>query len=140
MDTTIEINDEKIRTWINDNKKTYMKAFFNPFYNIYDYCLVDVIKCKKIEEYIEPVVYYFVTLFLIKWAGKALKDIMEALLYCEKIAVLKYEQIKMQNVKILEKNEDLTKKLADSDLINGLMIADMENRIRNLEADVIAKE
>ncbi|PKY53550.1 hypothetical protein RhiirA4_499236 [Rhizophagus irregularis] len=147
---------------------TTRRHMIDPFYDIYDYCLVDVVKCKKIEEYIEveekligpvtiskpgkipvrlnkpetkvPAVYYFVSLFLIKWAGKALKDIMEALLYRERIAALKYEQIKMQNAKILEKNEDLTKKLADSDLINGLMIADTENRIRNLEADVIAKE
>ncbi|PKY45855.1 hypothetical protein RhiirA4_460541 [Rhizophagus irregularis] len=145
-----------------------MKAFFDPFYDIYNYYLADVIKCKKIEEYIEleekligpvtiskpgkipvhlnkpdtkvPVVYYFISLFLIKWAGKALVNIIEMVLYRKRVAALKYEQIKMQNEKFLENNEELTKKLADSSLINGLMIADLENRIRNLEADVIAKE
>ncbi|CAB4393771.1 unnamed protein product [Rhizophagus irregularis] len=163
-----EINDKEVTKWVNDNKKTYMKAVFDLFYNIYNYYLEDVTKCKKIEEYIEleekligantvskpgkipvrlnkpetkvPAVYYFVSLFLIKWVGKAIKNIIEAILYVERVVALKYEQIKMQNAEILEKNEELEKKLAESNLINGLMIAELENRIRNLEADVIAKE
>ncbi|CAB4433771.1 unnamed protein product [Rhizophagus irregularis] len=159
MDTTTDINNDEVMTWVNNNKKTYMKAFFDPFYDIYDKYLVDIINCKKIEEYIElektligpnplskpgkvpvrlnkpetkvPAVYYFVSLFLTKWAGEALKYIVETLLYRERVAALKYEQIKMQNAEILKKNVDLTEKLAESNLINGLMVADLENGIRN---------
>ncbi|PKY60966.1 hypothetical protein RhiirA4_485338 [Rhizophagus irregularis] len=85
-------------------------------------------------------VYYFISLFLTKWAGKALLSILDVLLYRERVAALRYEQIKLQNTEILEKYENLTKNIGDSELTNSLMIADLENRIRNLEADVIAKE
>ncbi|CAB4463746.1 hypothetical protein RhiirA1_539918 [Rhizophagus irregularis] len=144
-----------------------MKAFFNPFHDIFDNYLGEVVKCKKIEEYIElekkfiaptisklgkiPIrlnkpetkvtaVYYFLSLFLIKWAGEHIQSIVEALLYREKSAAVKYEQIKMQNAEILDNSEDLKKMMADTSLANGLVIQDLENRIRNLEADVIAKE
>ncbi|CAB4373542.1 unnamed protein product [Rhizophagus irregularis] len=46
----------------------------------------------------------------------------------------------MENKKILEKCGYLEKELADSGLANGLMITELGNRIRNLEADVAAKE
>ncbi|PKK68931.1 hypothetical protein RhiirC2_749316, partial [Rhizophagus irregularis] len=36
--------------------------------------------------------------------------------------------------------EKIVGKSADSDLTNGLVIQDLENKIRNLEADIIAKE
>ncbi|CAB4379887.1 unnamed protein product [Rhizophagus irregularis] len=46
----------------------------------------------------------------------------------------------MQYSEIQQKNEDLEKIVADGALTNGLVIQDLENRIRNLEAEVIAKE
>uniref|UniRef100_U9SFC7 Uncharacterized protein n=1 Tax=Rhizophagus irregularis (strain DAOM 181602 / DAOM 197198 / MUCL 43194) TaxID=747089 RepID=U9SFC7_RHIID len=46
----------------------------------------------------------------------------------------------MQNTEILEKFEDMKKNMADGSLTNGLVIQDLENRIRNLEADVTAKK
>ncbi|PKK59603.1 hypothetical protein RhiirC2_794608 [Rhizophagus irregularis] len=46
----------------------------------------------------------------------------------------------MENKKILELCGYLEKELADSGLANGLMITELGNRIRNLEADVAAKE
>ncbi|PKY54135.1 hypothetical protein RhiirA4_472777 [Rhizophagus irregularis] len=168
MDTTIVINKEEVMTWVNDNKKPYMKAFFDPFHDVFDSYLAEVVKCKKIEEYIAveekligpstvskpgkipirlnkpetkvPAVYYFISLFLIKWAGVHIQSMIEALLHRERTAAVKYEQIKMQNAEVLENYTVLTKKVGDSDLTNSLMIADLENRIRNLEVDVIAKE
>uniref|UniRef100_U9UIJ2 Uncharacterized protein n=1 Tax=Rhizophagus irregularis (strain DAOM 181602 / DAOM 197198 / MUCL 43194) TaxID=747089 RepID=U9UIJ2_RHIID len=72
--------------------------------------------------------------------GEHIQSIVEALLYREKSAAVKYEQIKMQNAEILDNSEDLKKMMADTSLANGLVTQDLENRIRNLEADVIAKE
>ncbi|PKC07101.1 hypothetical protein RhiirA5_500890 [Rhizophagus irregularis] len=46
----------------------------------------------------------------------------------------------MQNTEILEKFEDMKKNMADGSLTNGLVIQDLENRIRNLEANVTAKK
>ncbi|PKB94043.1 hypothetical protein RhiirA5_439695 [Rhizophagus irregularis] len=82
----------------------------------------------------------YVLIFLTKWAGCYVRDLIERLLTNKKEAEMKYEPMKMKNAEILENFENLMKKVADSDLTNGLLIADLENRIRNLEADVIAKE
>uniref|UniRef100_U9UF03 Uncharacterized protein n=1 Tax=Rhizophagus irregularis (strain DAOM 181602 / DAOM 197198 / MUCL 43194) TaxID=747089 RepID=U9UF03_RHIID len=46
----------------------------------------------------------------------------------------------MQNAEILENFEELKKNMAETSLTNGLVIQDLENTIRNLEADVTAKE
>ncbi|EXX66148.1 hypothetical protein RirG_126610 [Rhizophagus irregularis DAOM 197198w] len=141
MDTGIINDDEEVTTWVNNDKKIYMKKFFDQFHDVYDVFLAEVVKCKKIEEYIDleksiilrvgsvskpgkipirlnkpetkvPAVYYFLSLFLIKFAG----------------------------VHVETSLEDLEKGLAESALTNELVIQDLENRIRNLEAEVIAKE
>ncbi|PKY51126.1 hypothetical protein RhiirA4_467976 [Rhizophagus irregularis] len=116
MDTTTEINDEEVTTGcyqVQENRRIYI-----------------------VRRKTNRACHCFETG---KDIRRALKNILEMVLYRERIAALKYEQIKMQSAEILEKNKDLTKKLADSNLINGLMVADLENRIRNLEVDVIAK-
>ncbi|CAG8590036.1 7564_t:CDS:2 [Rhizophagus irregularis] len=155
-------------TWVNDNKKKYIKAFFEYFHDIYDEYLVKIVECKKIEEYTEVerklmgpdplskpgkiptrlnkpttkvlAVYYFISLFLIKRAGQGLNLLLEGIIYRARVAALNYEQIKKENAEILDNFEKLEKRVGDSDLTSGLLIADLENRIRNLEADVIAKE
>ncbi|PKY50064.1 hypothetical protein RhiirA4_529321 [Rhizophagus irregularis] len=65
----------------------------------------------------------------------------------ERVAALNYERIKIENQDIEHKcigmkkeMDDMKKERDDSVLTSGLMITDMENRIRNLEADVMAKE
>uniref|UniRef100_U9SWF9 Uncharacterized protein n=1 Tax=Rhizophagus irregularis (strain DAOM 181602 / DAOM 197198 / MUCL 43194) TaxID=747089 RepID=U9SWF9_RHIID len=152
MDTGIINDDEEVTTWVNNDKKIYMKKFFDQFHDVYDVFLAEVVKCKKIEEYIDleksiilrvgsvskpgkipirlnkpetkvPAVYYFLSLFLIKFAGVHVETSLEVLL--------------RQFQKIIE---DLEKGLAESALTNELVIQDLENRIRNLEAEVIAKE
>ncbi|GBC25571.2 uncharacterized protein OCT59_019995 [Rhizophagus irregularis] len=172
MDTTIIENEEEVSTWVINNKKTCMKAFFNPFYDIFDRFLVEVVKCKKIEEYIDletmiikstsvskpgkipirlnkpetkvPAVYYFLSLFLIKFAGVHVDSVVEFLLRREYTAAVSLKRIETRYSDLQKKFEDLEKKVensADSALINGLVIIqDLENKIRNLEADVIAKE
>ncbi|PKY30011.1 hypothetical protein RhiirB3_446895 [Rhizophagus irregularis] len=171
MDTTIIENEEEVSTWVINNKKACMKAFFNPFYDIFDRILVEVVKCKKIEEYIDlettiikstsvskpgkipirlnkpetkvPAVYYFLSLFLIKFAGVQVDNVVEFLLRREYTAAVSLKRIETQYSDLQKKFEDLAKKVensADSALINGLVIQDLENKIRNLEADVIAKE
>ncbi|CAB4482347.1 unnamed protein product [Rhizophagus irregularis] len=167
MNTAIDTSEEEILTWVNDNKKAFIKDFFGPFHDIFDHYLLEVVNCKKVDEYIEveqkyisttiskpgkipirlnktemkvPAVYYFLALFLIKWAGAHTQCMIETLLYRERTAEVKYEQIKMQNAEILKNFEDLENFTADASLTSGLMIQDLENRIRNLEADVIAKE
>ncbi|CAB4380997.1 unnamed protein product [Rhizophagus irregularis] len=155
IDTTIFDNKEKVTTWVNNNKKTCMKAFFDHFHDIYDEFLTEVVKCKKIKEYIDlermimkstssasklgkipirlnkpetkvPAVYYFLSLFLIKFAGIQVNAIVEFLF-----------RSLQEDFADLEK---FVENSADSDLTNGLVIQDLENKIRNLEADIIAKE
>ncbi|PKK58781.1 hypothetical protein RhiirC2_795774 [Rhizophagus irregularis] len=142
MDTTTDINNDEVMTGyykLQENRRIYrVRKNANRTEPSFETRKVPV-RLNKPETKV-PAVYYFVSLFLTKWAGEALKYIVETLLYRERVAALKYEQIKMQNVEILKKNVDLTEKLAESNLINGLMVADLENGIRNLEADVIAKE
>ncbi|CAB4379602.1 unnamed protein product [Rhizophagus irregularis] len=168
MDTVIIENEEEVTTWVNNNKKTCMKAFFDRFHNIYDEFLNEVVKCKNIDEYIDlektiikctsasrpgkipirlnkpetkvPAVYYFLSLFLIKFVGVHVNNIIRALLRRELTATAKLNRIKTQYSEIQQKNEDLEKIVADGALTNGLVIQDLENRIRNLEAEVIAKE
>uniref|UniRef100_U9TT54 Uncharacterized protein n=1 Tax=Rhizophagus irregularis (strain DAOM 181602 / DAOM 197198 / MUCL 43194) TaxID=747089 RepID=U9TT54_RHIID len=168
MEPTVEVKDEEVMTWVNDNKKKYIKAFFEYFHDIYDEYLVKIVECKKIEEYTEVerklmgpdplskpgkiptrlnkpttkvlAVYYFISLFLIKRAGQGLNLLLEGIIYRARVAALNYEQIKKENAEILDNFEKLEKRVGDSDLTSGLLIADLENRIRNLEADVIAKE
>ncbi|CAB4479670.1 unnamed protein product [Rhizophagus irregularis] len=172
MDTSIIINDEEVTTWVNNDKKIYMKQFFEEFYDIYDVFLAEIVKCKKIEEYTEleksiilsvgsvsnpgkipirlnkpemkvPAVYYFLSLFLIKYAGRIFETIVEILLRREKTTAATLERMRIENSEYDKIIVDLEKKLADraeGDLTNGLVILDLENRIRNLEAEVIAKE
>ncbi|CAB4376255.1 unnamed protein product [Rhizophagus irregularis] len=165
---TIFDNEEEVTTWVNNNKKTFLKAFFDRFQDIYDKFLTEVVKCKKIEEYIEleikctsvsklgkipvrlnkpemkvPAVYYFLSLFLIKFAGVHLNNLVEIILCCEQIATANFRRIETRYSALQEDFADLEKivgKSADSDLINRLAIQDLENKIRNLEADIIAKE
>ncbi|CAB4388330.1 unnamed protein product [Rhizophagus irregularis] len=165
MDTEIEPSYEElteILKWVDADTKEVMKEFFSNFYDIYDKYLEEVVKCKKIDEYIElerkfiaptvskpgkipirlnkpetkvPAVYYFLSLFLIKWAGEHTSCFIKHVLAREKHAAYRYERMKTHNVEILENSEDLKKIMADSSLTNGLVIQDLENRIRNLEAD-----
>ncbi|CAB4378203.1 unnamed protein product [Rhizophagus irregularis] len=171
MDTTIIENEEEVKTWVNNSKQPYMKAFFDPFYDIFDKFLTEVVKCKKIEEYIDlektiikctsaskpgkipirlnkpemkvPAVYYFLSLFLIKFAGVHVNNIVGVLLRRELIAAAKLKRIETRYSDLQQGFEDLEKIVdnsADSALTNGLVIQDLENKIRNLEADIIAKE
>ncbi|CAB4377393.1 unnamed protein product [Rhizophagus irregularis] len=168
MDTVIIEEDEEVTTWVNNNKKTCLKVFFDRFQDIYDEFLIEVVKCKNINEYIDlektiikcpsasrpgkipirlnkpetkvPAVYYFLSLFLIKLAGVHFNSIIGSLLRRELIATAKFNRIKPQYSEIQQKNVELEKIVADGALTNGLVIQDLENRIRNLEAEVIAKE
>ncbi|CAB4399018.1 unnamed protein product [Rhizophagus irregularis] len=171
MDTTIIMDEEEVKTWVNNSKPPYMKAFFDPFQDIFDKFLTEVVKCKKIEEYIDlekmiikstsaskpgkipirlnkpetkvPAVYYFLSLFLIKFAGVLVNNIVEGLLRRELTTAAKLKRIEMRHSDLQQGYEDLEKIVdnnADSALTNGLVIQDLENKIRNLEADIIAKE
>ncbi|CAB4390560.1 unnamed protein product [Rhizophagus irregularis] len=176
IDTAITENEEEISTWVNKSKKQYMNTFFDPFQDVFDNFLTDVVKCKKIEEYIDlektliqctsvskpgkipirlnkpetkvPAVYYFLSLFLIKYAGVYVDNIVTALLrrvmatavHFNANAIQVNRRMAMQYSDLQKKGEDLEKIVADSALTNGLVIQDLENRIRNLEAQVIAKE
>ncbi|CAB4392802.1 unnamed protein product [Rhizophagus irregularis] len=172
MDTTIIMDEEEeVKTWVNNSKPPYMKAFYDPFQDIFDKFLTEVVKCKKIEEYIDlekmiikcpsaskpgkipirlnkpetkvPAVYYFLSLFLIKFAGVHVNNIVEALLRRELTTAVKLKRIEMRHSDLQQAYEDLGKIVdnnADSALTNGLVIQDLENKIRNLEADIIAKE
>ncbi|PKY49307.1 hypothetical protein RhiirA4_465238 [Rhizophagus irregularis] len=175
METTYKIEEIEVTTWVADNRKKCIASFFEPFYEVYDEYLVKVVKCTKIDEYVKleeeligpetvskpgktsvrlnktetkvPAVYYFLTIFLTKLAGKALLkvlDEMQDILYHEKVSELiaadECERIKTQKEEILENYKDLEKKMGDTVLSSELWIADLENRIRNLEADVTAKE
>ncbi|PKY60000.1 hypothetical protein RhiirA4_490262 [Rhizophagus irregularis] len=104
------------------------------------------IRLHKPETKVNPAVF-FVAVFLIKKAGEALRGIIEETLYSVKIAEKDYERIKIENEEVLagcaamtKRINDMEKEKGDKDLTSGLMIADLENRIRNLEADVTAKE
>ncbi|CAB4382035.1 unnamed protein product [Rhizophagus irregularis] len=96
-----EKNDEEVPTWVAQSKVNSLGQFFKNFDDIYDTHLADIVQCKKIEEYIEledkligpsnitkpgklpirinkpetrvPAVFYFLTVFLMKWAGLAAK-------------------------------------------------------------------
>ncbi|PKY58995.1 hypothetical protein RhiirA4_481387 [Rhizophagus irregularis] len=168
MDNIDEKIEEVIAKWVTDNKKTCMNNFFDKFYDIYDDYLVEVTKCKKVEEYIAledkligktniskpgkipirlnkpetkvPAVYYFVSLFLTKWAGQAVSRIVDDMLNSGAEIMRRDERIKMKHREIVENHKIREKNFADSSLTNGLMITELENRIRNLEADVTAKE
>ncbi|CAB4382185.1 unnamed protein product [Rhizophagus irregularis] len=176
IDTAITENEEEISTWVNKSKKQYMNTFFDPFQDVFDNFLTEVVKCKKIEEYIDlektliqctsvskpgkipirlnkpetkvPAVYYFLSLFLIKYAGVYVDNIVTALLrrvmatavHINANAIQVNRRIATQYSDLQKKGEDLEKIVADSALTNGLVIQDLENRIRNLEAQVIAKE
>ncbi|CAB4393311.1 unnamed protein product [Rhizophagus irregularis] len=170
-DKIIIENEEEVTTWVNKSKEPYMKAFFDPFYDIFDKFLKEVVKCKKIEEYIDlektiikctsvskpgkipirlnkpemkvPAVYYFLSLFLIKFAGVHVNNIVSALLRRELTTAAKLKRIETWHSDLQQGFEDLEKIVensADSALTNGLVIQDLENKIRNLEADIIAKE
>ncbi|PKY56689.1 hypothetical protein RhiirA4_477158 [Rhizophagus irregularis] len=170
MAQTTEINMEKVTTWVADKKTTCMRAFFYHFYEIYDKHLKEISLCTKVEEYMKheeyilgheawttgkipvsinktetkvPAAHYFVAIFLIKWAGERFKKIIEEILQDTRIAALEKEQIKIQHLEMSKENDDPKKKVADSTPTissSGLTITDLENRIRNLEADVMVKE
>ncbi|PKY56171.1 hypothetical protein RhiirA4_506567 [Rhizophagus irregularis] len=129
---------------------------------------MEVINCIKIDEYMKckekelgqhapskpgkipvrlnkpeskvPTVYYFVILFLTKWAGEIVNNIVDVVLYRERMSAVSCEPIKARYSEVSKENADLKEKVASSDLINGLMITDMEKRIRDLEVDVTVKE
>ncbi|CAB4374324.1 unnamed protein product [Rhizophagus irregularis] len=132
MDTTIIENKEEVITWVNNDKKICVKKFYDHFYDIFDDILVEVVKCKKIEEYIElekqiilkprsaanpgkipihlnkpetkvPAVYYFLSLFLIKFAGVHFENTVDVLLIREKTAVVTLQRIERQYSEIQKK-------------------------------------
>ncbi|PKY20921.1 hypothetical protein RhiirB3_385275 [Rhizophagus irregularis] len=170
MDTRTT-NEEEVSTWVIDNKKKCMQAFFDHFRDIYDKFLMEVVKCKKIEEYINleksiiestaaskpgkipirlnkpetkvPAVYYFLSLFLIKFAGVQVDNILEGILCRVQTAAAQHKRIEKRYSDLQQKFDDLEKNVensVDAALTNGLVIQDLENKIRNLEADLIAKE
>ncbi|PKK67742.1 hypothetical protein RhiirC2_713891 [Rhizophagus irregularis] len=102
LNLTLQENDELLAFRVIEN-------YWNEETHIHIIVSLEVVKCKKIEEYIE----------------------------LEKQIILKPRKAVFRNSK---KNEDLEKNVAEGALTNGLVIQDLENRIRNLEAEVIAKE
>ncbi|PKY50492.1 hypothetical protein RhiirA4_530505 [Rhizophagus irregularis] len=182
MDRKVEINDEEVPTWVAQQKKNVIAMFFKNFNDIYDTHLTEIVQCTKIEEYIEledkligpsniikpgkipirlnkpetkvPAVYYFLTVFLMKWAGQAMMNIIEEVLEShEKIRIenerirdekettaAELEPLKWENEELLAKLNELKNNSANSSLTNGLIITDLEGRIKNLEVDVTAKE
>ncbi|CAB4389311.1 unnamed protein product [Rhizophagus irregularis] len=145
IDTAITENEEEISTWVNKSKKQYMNTFFDPFQDVFDNFLTDVVKCKKIEEYIDlektliqctsvskpgkipirlnkpetkvPAVYYFLSLFLIKYAGVYVDNIVTALLrrvmatavHINANAIQVNRRIETQYSDLQKKSEDLEK-------------------------------
>ncbi|PKK58236.1 hypothetical protein RhiirC2_720681 [Rhizophagus irregularis] len=53
MDKIVEKNAEEVPTWVTQSKMNSLGQFFKNFEDIYDTHLVDILQCKKIEEYIE---------------------------------------------------------------------------------------
>ncbi|CAB4379169.1 unnamed protein product [Rhizophagus irregularis] len=146
MDTTIIGNEEEVSTWVNKSKQPYMKAFFDPFYDIFDKFLTEVVKYTYTpqqtgDESTSGVL--FLSLFLIKFAGVHVNNIVGALLRRELTAAVKFKRMETRYSDLQQGFKDLEKIVdnsADSALTNGLVIQDLENKIRNLEADIIAKE
>ncbi|PKY54989.1 hypothetical protein RhiirA4_503012 [Rhizophagus irregularis] len=104
------------------------------------------IRLHKPESKVIPAVY-FTAVFLIKRSGEALRNLLEDTLFSVKLAEQDSERIKIENEIVLancaamtNKMNDMEKEKGDRELTSGLMIADLENRIRNLEADITAKE
>ncbi|CAB4393281.1 unnamed protein product [Rhizophagus irregularis] len=149
MDTTIIEDEEEVTTWVNNNKKTCMKTFFDHFHDIYDEFLTEVVKCKKIEEYIDlkktiikctsvsklekipirlnkpetkvPAVYYFLSLFLIKFAGVHVNNIVGAFLRRELIAAAKLSRIETQYLDLQQGFEDL-EKIVENNAVSGTVL------------------
>ncbi|CAG8732404.1 uncharacterized protein OCT59_011725 [Rhizophagus irregularis] len=182
MDKIGEKNDEEVPTWVAQSKVNSLRQFFKNFDDIYDTHLADIVQCKKIEEYIEledkligpsnitkleklpirinkpetrvPAVFYFLTVFLMKWAGLAAKKIIEEYIEChvkaeieiermeydKKMAATEFDELKWKYDALSTAFDKFKENSADSSLTNGLIITDLEGRIRNLEADVTAKE
>ncbi|PKB92615.1 hypothetical protein RhiirA5_444043 [Rhizophagus irregularis] len=111
MDMTTEINDKEVtkgRYEVQENRRIYrVRRKANRANTVSKPGKIPV--CFNKPETKVPVVYYFVSLFLIKWVGKAIKNIIEAILYVERVVALKYEQIKMQNAEILKKMKNWKK-------------------------------
>ncbi|CAB4384001.1 unnamed protein product [Rhizophagus irregularis] len=121
MDKIVEKNAEEVPTWVTQSKMNSLGQFFKNFEDIYDTHLVDILQCKKIEEYIEledkligpsnitkpgklpirlnkpdmkvPSVVYFLTVFLTKWAGLATKKIIEEYIECHVKAEIENERM-----------------------------------------------
>ncbi|PKB94912.1 hypothetical protein RhiirA5_476964 [Rhizophagus irregularis] len=89
-----------------------------------------------------------------KWAGLATKKIIEEYIEChvkaeieieqmeydKKMAAAEFDELKWEYDGLSTAFNNFKKNSADSSLTNGLIITDLESRIRNLEADVTAKE
>ncbi|CAB5373350.1 unnamed protein product [Rhizophagus irregularis] len=89
-----------------------------------------------------------------KWAGLAMKKIIEEYIEChvkaelenermeyeKKLTAAEFDELKWEYDGLLTAFDKLKKNSADSSLTNGLAINDLEGRIRNLEADIIIKE
>ncbi|CAB5353765.1 unnamed protein product [Rhizophagus irregularis] len=89
-----------------------------------------------------------------KWAGLATKKIIEEYIEChvkaeneiermeydKKMAATEFDELKWEYDGLSTAFDKFKKNSADSGLTSGLMIADLEGRIKNLEANVTAKE
>ncbi|PKY33141.1 hypothetical protein RhiirB3_451828 [Rhizophagus irregularis] len=155
MDTTIIKNEEEVSTWVTNNKKICLKGFFNAFQDIYDTFLIEVVKCKNIEEYVDleksiikgpsaskpgkipirlnkpgtkpPAVYYFLSVFLIKYAGIYVDRIVEDILRHEETAAAELKRIEKRYSDLqigFENLEKIVEKIVenngDAALANGL--------------------
>ncbi|CAB4490849.1 uncharacterized protein OCT59_000128 [Rhizophagus irregularis] len=182
MDKIVENNDKEVPTWVTRSKTNSLGQFFKNFEDIYDTYLVEVIKCKKHDEYVEledkligpsniikpgkipvrlnkpdtqvPTVVYFLTVFLMKWTGLATMKIIEEFIEChvkaemetermeyeKKTTAAELDELKCEYDALSTAFDELKKNSADSSLTNGLAINDLEGRIRKSEDDVMIKE
>ncbi|CAB4388157.1 unnamed protein product [Rhizophagus irregularis] len=182
IDKIVEKADEEVPTWVMQSKMNSLTQFFKSFEDTYDTHVLEILKCKNLKEYNEledkligpsnitkpgnlPIrlskpdtkllsVVYFITIFLVKWAGLATKKIIEEYIEChvkaelenermeyeKKLTAAEFDELKWEYDGLSTAFDELKKNSADSSLTNGLAINDLEGRIRNLEADVIIKE
>ncbi|CAB4414702.1 unnamed protein product [Rhizophagus irregularis] len=149
MDTTIENNDDEMTTEsyaVQDNKRLCrVRENYNETGRSLE-TRENTDTPSQTRDKSKPG-SFFRSCFPNKKAGEALRGIIEETLYSVKIAEKDYERIKIENEEVLagcaamtKRINDMEKEKGDKDLTSGLMIADLENRIRNLEADVTAKE
>ncbi|CAB4385483.1 unnamed protein product [Rhizophagus irregularis] len=110
IDNIVEKTDEEVPTWVTQSKTNSLTQFFKSFEDTYDIHVLEILKCKSLEEYNEledkligpsnitkpgdiPIrlskpdtklllLIYFITTFLVKWAGLATKKIIEEYIEC----------------------------------------------------------